>query len=134
MSTENFSNAAAASVLRRSSRLLAVSVGNVEATLATQQYASINTRKPLKRKKDVNVSPAEVESTPPKTKRRRATSKKTGTDITDSQDYMENPQRSKRKSQPKPEPVYDIPDVEKRETSFRGRLGSESLSLSRDFY
>jgi hypothetical protein len=127
MSTEVFSNAAAASGLRRSSRLLAVSVSNVETNLA-----SINTRKLLKRKKD-DVSPAEVESMPLNTKRRRATSRKPGTDITDSQDSVKNPPRSKRKNQPKPEPVYDIPDVEKRETSFRGRLGKEFLSLSCDF-
>lgn len=30
---------------------------------------------------------------------------------------------ARKKRQPKPEPVYDIPDVERKETTFKGRLG-----------
>lgn len=118
MPTEVFSNVAAASGLRRSSRLLAVSVSNVKTNLATP--SSINTRKSLKRKK-VQVDDVSPPAEPPKAKRKRETSRKTSTDITDS---IENLQR---KRQAKPEPVYDIPDVEKRETSFRGRLGIENF-------
>jgi UV DNA damage endonuclease len=34
------------------------------------------------------------------------------------------PPKKRRKPQPKPEPVYEIPDVERKETTFKGRLGT----------
>ncbi|EGO00170.1 hypothetical protein SERLA73DRAFT_107167 [Serpula lacrymans var. lacrymans S7.3] len=41
----------------------------------------------------------------------------------------EGPPKKKRKTrQPKPEPVYVIPDVEKKSTSFKGRLGYACLN------
>ena len=36
---------------------------------------------------------------------------------------VEGEAKPKRQRKPKPEPVYVIPDVETRETTFRGRLG-----------
>ncbi|KIK92663.1 hypothetical protein PAXRUDRAFT_829736 [Paxillus rubicundulus Ve08.2h10] len=42
---------------------------------------------------------------------------------------LEEPLRLKRRKRPaKPEPVYIIPDVEKKETTFRGRLGYACLN------
>lgn len=41
----------------------------------------------------------------------------------------EPPQRKKRKRNHKPDPVYDIPDVERKETTFHGRLGWYLLSV-----
>jgi hypothetical protein len=43
------------------------------------------------------------------------------------EDYAFKPPR--KKPEPKPEPVYVIPDVEKKETSFKGRLGRPSVVL-----
>lgn len=34
------------------------------------------------------------------------------------------PEKSRKKRQLKPEPVYIIPDVEHKETTFKGRLGA----------
>ncbi|KIK69416.1 hypothetical protein GYMLUDRAFT_35478 [Collybiopsis luxurians FD-317 M1] len=45
--------------------------------------------------------------------------------------YQETPSKKPRKPRarkPKPEPVYVIPDVERRETKFRGRLGYACLN------
>ncbi|KIY71426.1 UV-endonuclease UvdE [Cylindrobasidium torrendii FP15055 ss-10] len=44
-------------------------------------------------------------------------------------EYQEEPPKKKRKPRvPKPEPVYIIPDVEKRSTTFHGRLGYACLN------
>jgi UV DNA damage endonuclease len=67
-----------------------------------------------------------------KKKRKRASPKKA---VVEGEEG-ESPVKKVRKPRaPKPEPVYIIPDVEKRETTFRGRLGQpllrSSLFLSR---
>ncbi|KAE9403088.1 UV-endonuclease UvdE [Gymnopus androsaceus JB14] len=43
-------------------------------------------------------------------------------------DVDETSNKVKKSKRPKPEPVYVIPDVEKRETQFRGRLGYACLN------
>lgn len=46
-------------------------------------------------------------------------------DLTPVQSEAEAPAKKKRKPRaPKPEPIYIIPDVEKKTTTFKGRLGA----------
>ncbi|OAX39787.1 UV-endonuclease UvdE [Rhizopogon vinicolor AM-OR11-026] len=42
--------------------------------------------------------------------------------------FDEQPRKKKRQRALKPEPVYDIPEVERKETTFRGRLGYACLN------
>lgn len=109
----------AAASLRRSSRLLAVSRSNFETKLESQQHMSTNIRQPSKCKR---VAEVPIESMPPKAKKKRKR-----TDAMESHASTENLLRQKRKGGPKPEAVFVIPDVEKQETSFRGRLGRFSF-------
>ena len=44
-------------------------------------------------------------------------------DSSEDESIPENRLRNRNKRTPKPEPVYIIPDVERKETTFRGRLG-----------
>ncbi|KAG1752826.1 UV-endonuclease UvdE-domain-containing protein [Suillus lakei] len=46
----------------------------------------------------------------------------------DAESFDEQPLKKKRKHAPKTEPVYVIPEVERKETSFRGRLGYACLN------
>ncbi|KAJ3996777.1 UV-endonuclease UvdE-domain-containing protein [Lentinula boryana] len=77
----------------------------------------------------------DVENPPPKTKKKRAGTKKSKSIIktvkadVDEEPYEETKLKKARKPRkPKPEPVYGIPDVERRETKFRGRLGYACLN------
>jgi len=47
----------------------------------------------------------------------------TAVDVDPDYDSTGPSKRTKRKREPQPEPVYIIPDVEKKETLFKGRLG-----------
>ncbi|KAJ3772031.1 UV-endonuclease UvdE-domain-containing protein [Lentinula raphanica] len=61
-------------------------------------------------------------------KRTKKTARKIKVDI-DEEGYEETKVKKTRKPRkPKPEPVYVIPDVERRETKFRGRLGYACLN------
>ncbi|KAJ3993501.1 UV-endonuclease UvdE-domain-containing protein [Lentinula boryana] len=76
----------------------------------------------------------DVENPPPKTKKKAGIKKskripKTVKADVDEEPYEETKLKKARKPRkPKPEPVYDIPDVERRETNFRGRLGYACLN------
>ncbi|KAJ3749645.1 UV-endonuclease UvdE-domain-containing protein [Lentinula detonsa] len=77
----------------------------------------------------------DVENPPPKTKKKKAGTNKSKRIIktvkadVDEEPYEETKLKKARKPRkPKPEPVYDIPDVERRETKFRGRLGYACLN------
>ncbi|KAJ3964833.1 UV-endonuclease UvdE-domain-containing protein [Lentinula raphanica] len=71
---------------------------------------------------------ATQESKKSSAKRTKKTARKIKVDI-DEEGYEETKVKKTRKSrQPKPEPVYVIPDVERRETKFRGRLGYACLN------
>ncbi|KAF8739442.1 hypothetical protein AX14_009616 [Amanita brunnescens Koide BX004] len=49
-------------------------------------------------------------------------------DSSEDESVPENRLRNRNKRTPKPEPVYIIPDVERKETTFRGRLGYACLN------
>ncbi|KAJ3828141.1 UV-endonuclease UvdE-domain-containing protein [Lentinula raphanica] len=71
---------------------------------------------------------ATQESKKSSAKRTKKTARKIKVDI-DEEGYEETKVKKTRKPRkPKPEPVYVIPDVERRETKFRGRLGYACLN------
>ncbi|KAJ3733393.1 UV-endonuclease UvdE-domain-containing protein [Lentinula guzmanii] len=77
----------------------------------------------------------DVENPPPKTKKKKAGTKKSKriiktvkADVDEELDEETKLKKARKPRKPKPEPVYDIPDVERRETKFRGRLGYACLN------
>jgi UV DNA damage endonuclease len=60
-----------------------------------------------------------------KSGKRKRKHKKAKTELDEDDDVLKKNPRKKRSL--KPEPVYDIPDVERKETTFRGRLGLQFL-------
>ncbi|KAJ3842823.1 UV-endonuclease UvdE-domain-containing protein [Lentinula raphanica] len=71
---------------------------------------------------------ATQESKKSSAKRTKKTARKIKVDI-DEEGYEDTKVKKTRKPRkPKPEPVYVIPDVERRETKFRGRLGYACLN------
>jgi len=67
----------------------------------------------------------------PKTKRKVKNKKRSlgQIDVNDHGEEFVPDKKPRRKQAPKPEPVYVIPDVERKETTFRGRLGPNHLFL-----
>uniref|UniRef100_A0A0W0EZA6 UV-endonuclease UvdE n=1 Tax=Moniliophthora roreri TaxID=221103 RepID=A0A0W0EZA6_MONRR len=63
----------------------------------------------------------------PKKKAKRSPRKKKGTEDATTYDDV-SPKKPRKPRVPKPEPVYIIPDVEKKATRFRGRLGYACLN------
>jgi UV DNA damage endonuclease len=55
-------------------------------------------------------------------KKAKKSPKKKGTEDAGAYDDA-SPKKTRKPRAPKPEPIYIIPDVEKKETRFRGRLG-----------
>lgn len=47
--------------------------------------------------------------------------------ILENEDSVKSP---RKRRETKPEPVYDIPDVERKETTFKGRLGTSRVQSS----
>jgi len=63
-----------------------------------------------------------------KTKRKVKNKKRSLSQIVNDQDEeFVTDKKPRRRQAPKPEPVYVIPDVERKETTFKGRLGSYHL-------
>jgi len=115
--------------LRRSARLL-----------TTSQETSVSFPAPdpiLKRKRPVNVvvinksdvpgSDEESSKLAEESVIKRPLKKRKKMETSDSEG---TPTQQKRQRKPKSDPVYIIPNVEKKETSFRGRLGAGILCAS----
>ena len=64
------------------------------------------------------IEESDTEDTKPKKKARKLKPK-----ADDSVEFTDTTKKLKNTRTPKPEPVYVIPDVEKKETTFKGRLG-----------
>lgn len=124
-------------VLRRSSRLLSVS--NKTATVASVEHevsVELTPTPPIPRKrkrdtKDVSQKQVPEVQTPKMSieSKRTRQAPKTKTPVTKAGDEDEFvaealPSKAKRTRERKPSPVYIIPDVEKKETTFKGRLGA----------
>ncbi|KAF9452757.1 UV-endonuclease UvdE [Macrolepiota fuliginosa MF-IS2] len=68
----------------------------------------------------------EQEGKKSKNRKHRSKKSKGQTNEGDEEFVLEN--KPRRKRQPKPEPVYIIPDVERKDTTFKGRLGYACLN------
>ena len=97
--------------LRRSARLLAT---QLEVSQSANNHDDTSASEAINRPPLELQSELEIDGLLP-LKKKRILGK-------DDPDY-ENARPSKRKRGPPPEPVYIIPDVEKKRTTFRGRLG-----------
>ena len=117
--------------LRRSARLLTVSTTKDEIGAETSAQGHLK-RKRVAKSQVVNANEsvpgsdvASSEESPtkrPAKKRKKMTTKSLETTV--SEEVLAKPKRQRK---PKPEPVYIIPDVEKKETTFRGRLGAHII-------
>ncbi|KAG6911151.1 hypothetical protein DXG01_003891 [Tephrocybe rancida] len=133
------------STSRRSSRLaLVTSAPTVDcgATNLKRKRAKVEThisplQSPCGSSSEKSVTPMENDeayiqpSKAPNRKRRQrkvAKSSKEEQDLNETKSEDEAPQRPRKKKQPKPDPVYIIPDVESKTTTFKGRLGYACLN------
>ncbi|KAF9567944.1 UV-endonuclease UvdE [Agrocybe pediades] len=130
--------------LRRSSRLLATSAHTVAlASLTPEPEPTASHTKKRKRKLAVDSETEEGETAreggtadvQPSPRTRKSANKKTSSvrkvaTQVDGDDWVEasSPSKPRKKREPKPEPVYIIPDVARKETTFKGRLGYACLN------
>lgn len=110
---------------RRSARLMSASSAQIQTVDHLDEIKKQPARKASKRRK-VDDTTIKAQNIPP-------AAEITAAPVTDQPAQFEDtdakPLHSKRRRRPKPEPVYIIPDVEKKETSFRGRLGESNYLL-----
>ncbi|KDR75132.1 hypothetical protein GALMADRAFT_249051 [Galerina marginata CBS 339.88] len=114
--------------LRRSARLLSVSSIQVDANPDLSQ--STPTTVPRKRRnseRDSNSNPLTDEGHVPLPASKKSTINPAARKSDTVKDLTRSV-KSKAKSNPKPDPVYSIPDVEPKETQFKGRLGYACLN------
>lgn len=110
--------------LRRSARLLAIQgiVGGVNEPLDGSRGVQASKRKCAATTVAINHPPLELQYEPEADDLLALKKKRTlGKEHVDPDHETTKP--SKRKKGPHPEPVYIIPAVEKKKTTFRGRLG-----------
>lgn len=81
---------------------------------------SVKKKKNALRKGKVDAEDSPTKKTP--TKRARKMAQDAATAATEGDSPVKTPRKRQARA-PKPEPVYVIPDVEKLETTFKGRLG-----------
>lgn len=119
------------STLRRSPRLQRMlSVSSLSPLTSQQSDSPTLDRHTRKRRSisnvELDIDAADLSSSSDRpAQRRRKRSKK----VHDTDDINSVPDKQpRRKRATKPEPVYIIPDAERRETSFRGRLGYACLN------
>lgn len=123
-------------VLRRSSRLSRIdtvkttgthlyAVQRREMTVSVEignEYRDLNTPTDVRLdERTEEEHPLSGEEKRSKTRKRKNKSKKV--QVAEDGDEA-GPPPKRRKRQPKPEPEYIIPDVERKETTFKGRLGT----------
>ena len=82
-------------------------------------------RKKRRSEAQVSESKESEDRVKPKTPRRKK-SLRTKSGVEEIGEVENKTPKPPRKRQPKPEPVYVIPDVERKTTTFRGRLGDVS--------
>ena len=117
--------------LRRSARLVTVSATKDEIGAETSAQSHLK-RKRVAKSQVVNAnesvsgsdgaSSEESLTKQPAKKRKKTTTKSLETTV--SKEVLAKPKRQRK---PKPEPLYIIPDVEKKESTFRGRLGTHTI-------
>ncbi|KAF8643548.1 hypothetical protein AX16_008936 [Volvariella volvacea WC 439] len=78
----------------------------------------------LEEQSDVTI---EAEEDAPTKSRRKSKKRSRNAEPEDDDEFVAE-KKPRKKRAPKPEPVYIIPDVEKKETTFRGRLGYACLN------
>lgn len=96
--------------LRRSSRLLALS-----AVIKAETISAQTSKRKRIVKADLDLGTDDETEVQPSTKKRKKTADK------------ELILKASKRSKLKPEPIYAIPDVQNKETTFRGRLGVDFL-------
>ncbi|GLB37424.1 putative UV-endonuclease UvdE [Lyophyllum shimeji] len=99
--------------VRRSARLALVQNSPVHDT---------NVSPPQRPKRKKTSVAEDKESAPP------SPSRGTGEAVISDDEYLEKSKSPRKKRRPKPEPVYVIPDVETKTTTFKGRLGYACLN------
>ncbi|KAJ8086840.1 hypothetical protein PM082_005665 [Marasmius tenuissimus] len=127
-----FSSLSLASMSRRSARITARFVAAAPAVQVQQTATAIVTEenttpapKSLKRKRQPKQS-KQVEA--PLVEASEKVEAESGCNVQKDIDTSPSKRGAKRPRKPKPEPVYVIPDVEKKETKFKGRLGYACLN------
>ncbi|KAK7060460.1 hypothetical protein VNI00_001225 [Paramarasmius palmivorus] len=125
---------------RRSARLVAANSTVADSVVQHSTVVAENTSNKRKRVQKASVSDQKLdddsdltsldelaeEVKKPKKKTKKSPKKK-GTEDAAAYDDA-SPKKTRKPRAPKPEPVYIIPDVEKKETRFRGRLGYACLN------
>lgn len=117
-------------VLRRSARL---SVSNKAAAVASfEQELSVELSPPASRKRKHSTKVVSQEQTPevptpkPFVESKKRTHKEPKIKKVDEDEFVADTSPSKRRKtrERKPSPIYIIPNIETKETSFKGRLGT----------
>lgn len=122
------SNLPAPISLRRSTRLTARQVVATTASVCilpeTKPRGTQKEAQPSQATGDESDGGSTQDNKPLPTRVENKRRKRAKVEASDNSEYSEPKVKRPRKARdPKPEPVYIIPDVERKETTFRGRLG-----------
>ncbi|KAF9529262.1 UV-endonuclease UvdE-domain-containing protein [Crepidotus variabilis] len=119
-------------VLRRSTRALTVATHSTEVQPPivpppppTPKVVSVKRKRTVVEATEIVEATSQVSDAEQSPKKKRTKKAKA---VVDTEEFQESPSKPKRKRQPKPEPMYVIPDVEKKKTTFKGRLGYACLN------